>query len=250
MPIERSVSASPTPDSSSNCGDCSEPAARITSRRARTVRITPPCRYSTPTARRSSNTIARRVRSRPHVEVWPVAIGREIGSRRTPAFAVLLRQLIESDAFLLRAVEVDIAPQTLRFRRCEPQLREAAGRARIGDIERTALPMEGIDEAFVVFRAPEKGQHLGVRPAPVTERRPGIVVAAMPPRVDHRVDRARAAQRLAARLITAAPAQSGLWRGLERPVVDRMGNQQRETERHADEQAAIGRAGLEERYPN
>ncbi len=44
----------PTPDSISRCGELYVPPERITSRRARTVRRSPPCSYSTPTARRCS----------------------------------------------------------------------------------------------------------------------------------------------------------------------------------------------------
>jgi hypothetical protein len=66
--------------------------------------------------------------------------------------------------------------------------------------------------------------------------------------VDHRVDRAAASQRLAAWLITAAAAQALLRDGLEPPVVDPPGNQQRDAQGHADQRVAIVPAGLEQAH--
>ncbi len=57
MPSALSSSALPMPDSSSVCGELIAPPLRITSRRARAVATRPPFMYSTPTARRPSNTM-------------------------------------------------------------------------------------------------------------------------------------------------------------------------------------------------
>ena len=100
---------------------------------------------------------ARRVRPGAHGKIGACKIGREIRARSAPALAVPLRQLIEADAFLLGAVEVGIALHPLRFRRRKPQLREAAGRARIGDVERTALAMKVVGKPLVVLRPRKYG---------------------------------------------------------------------------------------------
>ena len=150
---------------------------------------------------------ARRARPRSHGEIRPTEIGREVRRGRAPPLAIFLRQLIEADALLLRAIEVGVARQTLLHRCGNADLHEGARRSRIGDVERAALSVKGVGESLVVLGSPEIRKHIVVRPSCVAERRPFVVVAAVAADVDHRVDRAAAAERLAARLIAATAAR-------------------------------------------
>ena len=108
------------------------------------------------------------------------------------------------------------------------------------------LAMEGVAAALVVLGAPEVGQHVVPAPAVVAFARPAVVVLGLAAHVDHGVDRARAAEHLAARLVAAPAAEAGLRHGLEGPVVGAVLGQQREPGGAVDEDALVGRPGLEQ----
>src|SRR4029077_11603180 len=80
--------------------------------------------------------------------------------------------------------------------------------------------MKIISAALVTLRALEVGQDLLPRPALASKRCPVVIVGVMAADIDHAVDRARSAQRLAARLVAAASVEPKLRHRLEGPVVD------------------------------
>ena len=101
----------------------------------------------------------------------------DIGARGAPAFAVLLRHLIDAEPFMLVGIEI-LAQAKLRFlRRLQEDLLNGIVGAQLVDGERAALAVILAVEIGVVLRALEVGQHVGERPAGIAERGPLIVVA-------------------------------------------------------------------------
>ena len=129
----------------------------------------------------------------------------DIGPCRAPAFAVLLGDLIDAEAFMLLAIEILADPELGLTRGLQEGLLHRVVGAQFVDGKGTSLAVIRAVEIGIVFRALEVGQHIGVRPAGIAERGPLIVVAAVAADIDHGIDRGRAAEPLAARLI-ADPA--------------------------------------------
>ena len=119
-------------------------------------------------------------------------------------------------------------------------------RRQVLDVERAAGAVPGVGAALVVLGPLEVGQHLGPGPAGVARGRPVVVVARLAAHVDHGVDRARAAEHLAARLVAAAAVQPRLRHGLEGPVGGAVLRQHGEPGRAVDQHALVDRAGLEQ----
>ena len=131
----------------------------------------------------------------------------------------------------------------------------AASRRRfIGRGERCSLTRSGPPApwysrgpAHVVLGLDEVRQHVGVAPAGRALRLPGVVVERASAHVEHRVHRARAAERLAARDEQRASVDVRLGLGREVPVelgVELL----REGRRDLDLQRAVLAAGLEQQH--
>ena len=109
----------------------------------------------------------------------------------------------------------------------KPQLRE---RIEEGEIERirprdiadidgaAAAVKHGRSEVRVILALAEVRQHFAKAPAPGPRVRPGVVVARVPPEIDHAVDERRAAETSAARQRHPATIELRLRDGLEAPV--------------------------------
>ena len=151
---------------------------------------------------------------------------------------------------MLVGVEI-LAQAELRFLRgLQEDLLHRIAAARLVDGERPTLAVIFAVEIGVVFRALEVGQHVGKRPAGIAERGPLIVVGAVAADIDHRVDRGRAAEPLAARLIADAAVEALLRHGVEGPVVDVAGDHQHECERCRDHPIVVPAAGVQHRHRN
>src|SRR5882724_2757631 len=163
-----------------------------------------------------------------------------------PALAVFLRDLIDAEAFLLFGVEV-FADSELRLARgLQINLPHRIVGARSGDMERATFAVIGAVEFGIVLRAFEVRQHVGIGPAGIAERSPVIVVAFVAANVDHGVDRGRAAERLAARLIADPPVEARLRHRVEGPVVDLAADHQDHRARGIYDPIVAGAAGLEQ----
>jgi hypothetical protein len=204
---------SPMPDSISSCGDCSAPALSSTSRRAFSCRVSPPWRYSTPTARRPS-----------------------ISTR------------VEAHAFLVLAVEVGVQRIAGLCRGFHEVGAVAVGAGRVHHVQRAAAAVQAAGATLVVLGLQEVGQHRVEAPAGIALGGPVLVVFALAADVDHRVHRTRAAQCLAARLVAAAPVQAGLRHGLEAPVGEAGLAHQREAGRAVDQHAGVAFARFEQAH--
>src|SRR5215475_9008784 len=77
-------------------------------------------------------------------------------------------------------------------------------------MQRPASPVILRGPAFLVFRFLKVGKHIRVAPTGIAQVAPAVVVAALTADINHGVDRAAAAQHLAARPIEAAVSQLSL----------------------------------------
>ena len=133
---------------------------------------------------------APRPRLRDHLQVGATGQMRgQIGARRIPAFAILLRNLMDADAFLVVAVEIGNHRESGLPGGLKVYFLERIHRPQIGNIERPALSVMLVPEILVVFRFLEIGQHLPPGPAVIAQRCPMVVVPGMAARIHHRVDR-------------------------------------------------------------
>src|SRR6266436_1295373 len=108
--------------------------------------------------------------------------------------------------------------------------------------------MKNIGAALVTFRTLEIRQDLLPRPALASKRCPVVIVGVMAADIDHAVDRARSAQRPAARLVASASVEPRLRHCLEGPVVDfRLARQHcRHADRRPDDNTPTLAAGLDQ----
>jgi hypothetical protein len=185
MPSERRCSPGPIPDSISSCGDCSAPAASSTSRARGTNvgtpssahldagRAPPSSGFASPSAPVMT---CRLVRAR---------CGRQVRLGGAEALAVLVRHLVEADAFLARAVEVGVDARARLPRRLDEDRPEAMRAAQVHDVERAALPWKRRRRARCARRA-EVRQH-------VVPAQPGCLRS--PSRRSPRAGRARRSSR-------------------------------------------------------
>ncbi len=88
----------------------------------------------------------------------------------------------------------------------------------VGHLQRAADAVERVGAAGLVLRLLEVRQHRIPVPADAAALAPFVVIAVMAADIDHAVDRAGAAQRLAARQIQPAVGHLRLRLGLELPV--------------------------------
>lgn len=142
---------------------------------------------------------------------------RQIGVRGGPALAVLLRHLIQPGPFLPRAVEIVVARDLQRLGRRDERMRAGMREALIADMQWAIVAMPFVRAARVGLAALEHRQHVVPAPAGAAERRPIVVIPAMPANIQHRVDRTRSAQPAPARLVTATAVQPRLRHRLEVP---------------------------------
>jgi hypothetical protein len=152
-------------------------------------------------------------------QVGAVLRGREVGLGGAAAPALVRGQLVVARAFLGSAVEVFGARHAGLLRAADEGFDELVLRRDVRHLQRPVAAVEGIAAALVAFGLDEVGQHVVVAPAGVAERGPVVVVLALAADVDEAVDRARAAQRLAARPVDAPAVHVRVGVGLEAPVV-------------------------------
>src|SRR4030095_8670606 len=115
-------------------------------------------------------------------------------------------------------------------------------------MERTTLAAAVVALAREVLGLLEIGQHALVRPAAVAELAPGIVVERLAAHIDHAVDRARAAERPAARTRDAPAGHALLRLHLEVPIVDLVTEQLGEARWDVDPHRLVARPRLEQQH--
>src|ERR1700736_825394 len=138
-------------------------------------------------------------RARLNAQVGTSARWIEKGAGRRPTAAVLLRRLVISETVLVAAVVVGIAWEPLGDSGLDKGVANLGVLAQRGDVERAAASPRLPAARVVMLGCFEVGQHRIVRLATVAEVRPGVVVERIAADIHHAVNRARAAEGLAAR---------------------------------------------------
>ena len=191
----------------------------------------------------------RRQRVRLDADIGALHRGPQEGARRRHAAPVPGVQLVDADAFLRGAVEILIHRQPGFGRR----LHELFGQrmhasAIVGHVHRPAAPAIGVGAGLVVFDRLEIGQQVGKAPARIAEVAPAIIVGRMAPDPHHGIDRARAAEQLAARPVVGIAGKPRIRLGLVVPVHRGIEEGLAVAERHLHEEAQVAAAGLQHQH--
>ena len=129
-----------------------------------------------------------------HGKVLPLSRGLEIARGRTSAAAVARVDLVEATAFLVARIEVGIEWQACLLARLYPDAAHRVGEFLVGNGEGAVGSMQLVGEAVVGLAPLEIGENVIPTPSVGSGGLPLIVVAGLPPQIDHGVDRAAAAQ--------------------------------------------------------
>ena len=139
--------------------------------------------------------------ARGHGQVGPSPGRAKIAHRRAPAPSAPCRGLIKSGTFLLRAVEIGIAGNAGLHAGLDECLRQLSAARLIRNAQRPAGAVEGVGSTLLVLGLLEIGQDRLPAPTLAIALAPFVIVRRRAAHVDHAVQRAGAAQHLAARLI-------------------------------------------------
>ena len=183
-----------------------------------------------------------------HLDVGTQALRREVGERGAAAAAVSLRDLEPADALLGRAVVVVGLGDPGLHGGLDHRRRVAMLRAAVADAQRPAGAVVIALAAFVVLSLLEVRQGVLISPAREAHSRPLVVVGAVAADVEHRVERARAAEYAAARQVEPLIGEAGLRLADEAPVEAAV-PEPLEADRQVDLGRAVGRAGVEQEDP-
>ncbi len=136
-----------------------------------------------------------------------------------PAPPLALRHLDHADPGRLAVVVVVVGRVAGGAAGADHQVGELARAPRRRDVQQPAVAVGRRGARLMVLGADEVGQHLVPAPAGAAVLvAPTVIVGAMAAHVEHRVHRARAAERLAARHVELAVVAAGLGPGREVPV--------------------------------
>ena len=181
-------------------------------------------------------------------QVLAAARRAQIGPRRAPAPAVGGRRLVIADTLLPGAVEVGVGRNAGLDRGGDHRVAERRA-DRVRDVQRAADAVEIVGAALLVLRLLEERQHRIPVPALAAPLPPAVVIGRSAAHVDHAVDRAGAAQDLAARLVEGAIVELLLGLALEHPVDPGVGERLGVAERDVDPRVAVAPAGFEQQHP-
>src|SRR5216683_507208 len=160
---------------------------------------------------------AMRKRADLDIEVGALHRRAQIGDCRTAPPHLADCQLVGPDAFLLGAVKIGVGREPGLLCAADKGIVQLVLGAQIGNVERAALAVIIVGAAFLVLGAAEIREHIVIRPADIAELAPMVEILALAADIDEAVDRAGAAEHLAARPGDAAPAQPRHRLGLELP---------------------------------
>ncbi len=175
----------------------------------------------------------------------------EIGRGRAVAPRAGDAQLIPGGTGRPLAADVGIGGEALADRSGEKRLGDGVAAGCLlqrQDMLRPLAAMPRVGAAREGLGPPEIGQEIGKAPAGAAGGGPAVVAGRVAPLVGERVDGARPAQHLAARIGDGAAAQGGL-RGRDVAPVDVAAGEPRPVRGHGDPGQGGRAAGLEQEHP-
>src|ERR1700730_1649081 len=172
----------------------------------------------------------------------------EEGTRRRPAPAALLVDVEGADAFVVAAVEVGNGFDAGLFGGGAKGIEQVPAHPRRRHVPLAADRVRLAFAEEMIFVALEIRQHVVPAPAAQAELAPVIVVGGLAAHIDHGVDRRRAADHLAARIIEAAAVEAFLWLGLKTPVGARIADGEQIADRNVKPDPVVAAAGFENEH--
>ena len=172
----------------------------------------------------------------------------EEAARRRPAPAELLVDVIGRRALVVAGVEIDDALDAGLLRRRAEGVEQIPAHARMLDPPFAAgrVMLAGAEKVMLVLLVDR--QHVVPAPALEAELAPVIVVGGLAAHVDHGVDRRRAADHLAARIVQRAAVEAGHRFGLEHPVRARIADREQIADRDVVPDPVVAAAGFEQQH--
>ena len=183
-----------------------------------------------------------------HAEILALQRRPQEGVARAPAPAAALVHLEIGAAEIVAAVEHFHRRDAALGGRLAPGIDDIPAHARVLDAHLAARAVALRSAALVVLQRPEDRQHVVPRPAAVAERGPVVPVLPLAAHVDHGVDRGRAAQHPAARVMDRAAGEIGVGLGPVAPVGARIGDGVEVADRHVDPEPVVAPARLEQQH--
>ena len=179
-------------------------------------------------------------------QVGPAAGGFEVGLGGGPAAPVVGGGLVVAAAFLLRAVEIGVAGEAGFLAGVQHRIGQFEAAGLVGDGQRAAGRVVVIGAARLVLGFLEVGENRIPVPADAAALAPLVVVGVVAADIDHAVDRAGAAQGLAARKVELAVGELRLRGALEFPVHRGVDEGLGETDRDVDPGVGVLAAGFQQ----
>ena len=143
----------------------------------------------------------------------------QIGARRRHASAVTCRNLVETDPFLVRRIEIGVVRKTLLSSRLdETMAQRMVIPTDVIDVERSVVAAEFAAAIGIGLRLAEVRQYVLPAPTRVAEVAPVVVILLLAADIDHRVDRTRSADYFAPRPVAAPIIDAGVGFGGVFPV--------------------------------
>src|SRR6266550_4893162 len=182
---------------------------------------------------------ARRVRVGADRQIRPPPRLSQIGAGGAPAPLAIGRALEGAGAFLLAIVEIVVGGEADLDRSGDEGFGQFPADRLIRNAQRSTDPVRRIGAALLVFRLLEVRQHAVPVPAGAAALPPQIVIGRVAAHIHHAVDRAGAAQHLAAWLIHAAAFELRLGFALEHPIDAWIGEQAAVADWDVDPEIAV-----------
>ena len=248
MPRSRRSRPGPMPERSSSCAEPIEPADRMTSPFARAVLLAPSCRQRHAGRAPAVELDALGEASGLDPQVRPVHHGFQKSARRRPAPPAPLVDMEIAGALVVAAIEIVDRLDAVFLGRLAERIEQRPLHARRLDAPFAADAVVLALAEEVVGLLPEERQHVAPAPAGEAELAPVIVVGGLPAHVDHGVDRRRAAEHLAARIVERASVQPRFGLGLEHPVGARVADREQVADRDVEPDPVVVPAGFEQQH--
>ncbi len=187
---------------------------------------------------------------RQHGEVVSPAYGSKKGGSTGMPQSVFLRDLVEPNAFLSGAVEIDVAVQPERLSSGHERIGQHIVMPQIADPQFALITMPGVGAARVAFHGAKQRQRGVPRPRRLSgQLGPSVIVLRHTPHIAHGVDRTGAPEHPAPRPPQTAMVQLRLGLRGDAPVEALVARQLGDARRHADVGMPVRATGLDQQHP-